>query len=216
MARGGQHKDLDDGAERKCIVTGDVQPKSGLIRFVIGPDAQVYPDILGKLPGRGMYVTADRKVLEEARKGQFSRSAKQAVTVPDGLIDDVERQMVRRVVDLIALTRKSGRAVCGFEKVKGWLAGGERVRVLMQASDGSERGKTKLWTPEGARYFGCLTAQELGLAFGRQSVIHGALSTGGLSNRVVEEASKLAGLRGIDGRENDDDGGKAASGKERS
>lgn len=194
MARGGQSKDRD-GAERKCIVTGETQPKAGLIRFVIGPDNQVVPDVLGKLPGRGMYVTADRRLLDEAGRGRFSRSAKQPVTVPDGLVDEVERQLVRRVVDLIALTRKSGRAVCGFEKVKGWLAGGERVRVLLQASDGSERGKTKLWTPEGARYFGCLSARELGLAFGRQSVIHGALATGGLSDRVVEEATKLRGMR---------------------
>ena len=199
MARGGHTKDRGD-AERKCIVTGEVQPKAGLIRFVVGPDNQVVPDILGKLPGRGMYVTADRAVLEDARKGQFSRSAKQALNVPDGLVAEVEKQLARRVVDLIALTRKSGRAVCGFEKVKGWLAGGERVRVLVQASDGSERGKTKLWTPEGARYFGCLTAAELGLAFGRQTVIHGALATGGLSNRVVDEATKLRGIReGNDG-----------------
>ena len=194
MARGGHNKERGD-AERKCIVTGEVQPKAGLIRFVVGPDHQVVPDVLGKLPGRGMYVTADRKALGAATKGQFSRSAKQAVTVPDGLVDEVERQLARRTVDLIALTRKSGRAVCGFEKVKGWLAGGERVRVLVQASDGSERGKTKLWTPEGARYFGCWTADELGLAFGRQTVIHGALATGRLSDRVVEEATKLRGLR---------------------
>lgn len=86
----------------------------------------------------------------------------------------------------------------GFEKVKSWLAEG-RAKVLLQASDGSERGKTKLWTPEGARYFGCLTAAELGLAFGRQSVIHGALAAGGLERRVVEEASKLRGLRGTYG-----------------
>jgi hypothetical protein len=207
MTRGG-HKDENDDVERKCIVTGEVQPKAGLIRFVIGPDNQVVPDILGKLPGRGIYVTADRAILEQAGKGQFSRSAKQAVTVPDGLLDEVERQIARRTVDLIALTRKAGRAVCGFEKVKGWLAGGERVRVLVQASDGSERGKTKLWTPEGARYFGCLTSAELGLAFGRQSVIHGALATGGLSDRVVQEATKLRGLR-------EGNGGDGASGKDK-
>lgn len=195
MARGGYNKPKPDGAERKCIVTGEVQPKAGLIRFVIGPDGTVVPDILGKLPGRGMYVTADRAILEQARKGQFSRSAKQPVTVPDDLAQVVEAILTRRVVDLIAMTRKAGLAVCGFEKVKGWLAGGERVRCLLQASDGSERGKTKLWTPEGARYFGCLRSAELGLAFGRQSVIHGALASGGLSNRVVEEATKLRGLR---------------------
>jgi hypothetical protein len=129
------------------------------------------------------------------------------VTVPDGLFDLVEGQLARRTVDLIAMARKAGLAVCGFEKVKGWLAGGARVRVLMQASDGSERGKTKLWTPEGARYFGCLSSTELGLAFGRGSVIHGALATGGLSNRVVEEATKLRGLR-------EDNGGDVALGKD--
>lgn len=208
MTRGGQHKNPDDDPQRKCIVTGEVQPKAGLVRFVIGPDGQVYPDILGKLPGRGMYVTADRAVLDKAAKGHFSRSAKQAVTVPDGLTAEVERQLAQRVVDLIALARKAGRAVCGFEKVKGWLSGGERVRVLLQASDGSVRGKTKLWTPEGARYFGCMTATELGAAFGRGTVIHCALATGGLGNRVVEEAAKLTGLRGIDG-------GAAALGKEK-
>ncbi|RYG91367.1 RNA-binding protein [Loktanella sp. IMCC34160] len=208
MARGGHNKDRSEETERRCIVTGEVQPKTGLIRFVIGPDGQVVPDILEKLPGRGMWVTASRETIGKAGKGQFSRSAKQPVTVPDGLVDEVERQLARRVVDLVAMARKAGLAVCGFEKVKGWLAGGAQVRVLMQASNGSERGKAKLWTPEGARYFGCLTAEELGLAFGRQSVIHGALATGGLSNRVVEEALKLKGMR-------EEDGGKAAAGKEK-
>jgi len=197
MGRGGRTKD-QDVSERRCIVTGEVSPKAGLIRFVVGPDNLVYPDVLEKLPGRGMWVTASRDALGKAGKGQFSKAAKQAVQVPDGLTDEVERQLVRRVVDLIALARKAGLAVAGFEKVKGWLGGGENVRALMQASDGSERGKTKLWTPEGARYFGCLTAQELGLAFGRGTVIHGALASGRLSDLVVSDAAKLKGLREIE------------------
>lgn len=197
MSRGGRKKETD-GPERKCIVTGEVAPKAGLVRFVVGPDNQVVPDILGKLPGRGMYVSATRDALAKAGKGAFSRSAKAKVTVPDDLATQVEAQLARRVSDLIAMTRKAGLAVCGFEKVKAWL-GNDQVRVLLQASDGSERGKTKLWTPTGARYFGCLTAEELGLAFGRQSVIHGALASGGLSDRVVEEAAKLRGLREFDG-----------------
>lgn len=197
MTRGGARNDTE-GPERRCIVTGEVQPKAGLVRFVLGPDDVVVPDVLEKLPGRGMWVTADRAVLDKAGRGQFSRSAKKPVKVPDGLADEVERQVARRVTDLIALARKAGLAVCGFEKVKDRLAGGD-VRVLLQASDGSVRGKSKLWTPTGARYFDCLTAEELGLAFGRQSVIHGALATGALSDRVVEEAAKLRGLRAKDG-----------------
>ena len=194
MGRGGRDKDRSE-AERKCIATGEVQPKEGLIRFVVGPEAQIVADVLEKLPGRGSWVSANRDALETAtKKSLFARGAKQAVQVPDDLLAQVEQQLASRVVNLIALARKSGAAVCGFEKVKGMLADG-RAKVLLQASDGSERGKTKLWTPEGGRYFGVLTASELGLAFGRQSVIHTALAAGGLSTLVVEEAAKLRGLR---------------------
>ena len=194
MGRGKKHN-LRDEPERRCIVTGDSGPKGGLIRFAVGPDGQIVPDIFGKLPGRGIYVSADRGAVETAvKKSLFARAAQQAVTVPEGLADLVEQMLVRHVIELIALARKSGRAVCGYEKVKGWL-GTENIRVLLQASDGSERGKGKLWTPEGARWFGILTSDELGLAFGRESVIHSALTAGGLSDRVVEEASKLVGFR---------------------
>ena len=120
------------------------------------------------------------------------------MTAPDDLFDQVETGLVRRVVELVSLARKSGQCVAGMEKVKGWLADG-RAKVLFQACDGSGREKSKLWTPEGGRFFGCLTSDELGLAFGRQRVIHGALAAGGLERRVVEEAAKLRGLRGTYG-----------------
>ena len=197
MGRGGASKDRSDGPERKCLATGEVQPKHGLIRFVIGPDEQVVPDITGKLPGRGRYVAEDRDALDTAvKKRLFARGAKRQVTVRDGLVDEVERQLARRVVDLIALSRKGGRAVAGYEKVKNMLAL-EEAQVLIQASDGSGRGKSKLSTPHFGTYIGCLTADELGLAFGRQTVIHGALASGGLTQRVVEEANRLRGVREI-------------------
>lgn len=199
MARGGRKKEQED-PERKCIATGEVFAKSALIRFAVGPDGTVIPDLLGKLPGRGIYVSANRTALENAaKKGAFSRGAKRQVNVPDDLVAVVEAALVRRTVDLISLARKAGLAVTGFEKVKGWLMK-DHARVLMQASDGSERGKSKLRPPERKDSFiGVLTASELGLAFGRESVIHGALAAGGLTTRVVEEAARLSGVRGIGG-----------------
>jgi uncharacterized protein len=198
MTRGGQDKQSED-PERRCIVSGEVQPKAGLIRFVLSPDGMIMPDLAAKLPGRGIWITADKAMIAKAAaKGLFARAAKAPVQVPDGLADMVEAGQARRVVELISLARKAGLCVAGFEKVKGWLADG-KAKVLFQASDGSERGKGKLWTPEGGRWFGCLTASELGLAFGRDYVIHGALSAGGLSRRVVEEAAKLTGLRKVEG-----------------
>ncbi|MCA0941312.1 RNA-binding protein [Salipiger pacificus] len=195
MSRGGQDKDRADGPERRCIATGDVEPKGGLIRFVVGPEGQVVPDLAGKLPGRGIWVSADRKALEKAAgKGLFARAAKAPVTVPEGLPDLIEGMLARRVVELISLARKGGGAVSGYEKVKDWLSK-EEARVLIQAEDGSARGKTKLSTPYGGNYIGWLTADELGLAFGREKVIHAALGAGGLTKRVVEEAQRLKGLR---------------------
>lgn len=198
MTRGGRDTDKD-GPERRCIVTGDVQPKAGLVRFVLGPDGLIYPDLAEKLPGRGIWVTADRAAIDRAAaKGLFARAARAPAKVPENLADLVEQGLAHRVVELISLVRKSGRAVVGFEKVKGWLADG-RAKVLLQASDGSDRGKGKLWTPEGGRWFGCLTSAELGLAFGRDHAIHGALAAGGLTPRVISEAARLAGMRKQDG-----------------
>ncbi|MDK3017909.1 RNA-binding protein [Pseudodonghicola flavimaris] len=195
MSRGGVSKDRQDGPERKCIATGEVQPKYGLIRFVAGPDGQLVPDVAGKLPGRGVYVAATREALEKAAaKNLFSRGLKQKVDLPEDLPGLVEELLIRRVVDLISLARKSGDAVAGYEKVKTWLDK-EEAEVLIQAVDGSGRGKSKLSTPHHGRYIGWLTADELGMAFGRETVIHAALASGGLGKRVVEEAQRLRGLR---------------------
>ncbi|MCD9147004.1 RNA-binding protein [Pseudophaeobacter flagellatus] len=195
MGRAGASKNHEDGPERKCIATGESEPKQGLLRFVMGPESQVVPDVFGKLPGRGVYVTASREALELAvKKKLFARGFKAPVTLPEDLPDEVERQTLRRLVELLSLARKSGQAVGGYEKVKDWL-GKEQATVLIQASDGSGRGKSKLSTPHRGKFIGCLTADELGMAFGRQTVIHAALASGGLSKRVVDEAQRLQGLR---------------------
>lgn len=198
MTRGGQASDRT-APERRCIATGESQPKAGLIRFVAAPDGTVVPDILGKLPGRGVWVSADGAALEAAvKKNLFARALKAPATVPPDLAAQVEAGLVKRIVDLISLDRKAGRAVTGFEKVKDWLAKGEAA-VLIQASDGSGRGKDKLFTPEGGHFVGCLTSAEIGLSFGRDYAIHAALAAGGLTARVVEEAARLSGLRGLGG-----------------
>lgn len=206
MSRGKGHP-APDAPERKCLATGEVNPKRGLIRFVIGPDDQVVPDVAAKLPGRGMYVAAERDALELAmRKRLFSRGAKRQVTVPDGLIESVEAALRQRVVNRLAMARKAGAAVAGFEKVKDWLAR-DRAAILLQAADGSPRGKTKLHRPGGrGSYFDILTGPELGLAFGREHVIHAALAAGRLADLFRDDAVRLSGVRWKDG-------GDAAPGK---
>ena len=118
--------------------------------------------------------------------------------MPDTLVDDVESLLAKRLIDGISMARKAGRAVAGFEKVKDWL-GREEVRILFQAVDGSERGKSKLYAPGGrGSFFEVLTASELGLSFGRERVIHAALGFGGLTERIREDAIRLSGVRELD------------------
>ncbi|WP_299844199.1 RNA-binding protein [uncultured Jannaschia sp.] len=198
MSRGGRNKSRDE-PERRCIVTGETGPKAGLVRFVVGPEDMIYPDVTGKLPGRGIYVSADRGVLEKAvGKRMFSRGAKKQVHVPEDLADQVEAGLLKRLQDAIAIARKAGRAIAGYEKVKAMLDR-EEAQVLLQAADGSERGKGKLSTPQGGRWIGFLTADELGQAFGRDRVIHAAVASGTLARRIVEEAARLQGMRHTEG-----------------
>ena len=188
------------GTVRKCIVSGTTKEKSGLVRFVVGPSDSIFADILEKLPGKGIWVSCDQDALRMAsEKGLFSRAARRAVKVPDTLLKDVEQMISNRVVGLLSLARKSGHSVAGYEKVKDWLSK-DVAEVLVQSSDGSERGKSKLSTPRDGSFIGWLSSEELGAAFGRQTVIHCALASGGITNRVVHEAQRLKGLRVVQGQ----------------
>ena len=97
-------------SERKCIATGQVLSKSELVRFVLGPDNIIYPDLENKLPGRGLWVKADRSAILKAEKGQiFSRAAKQSTECLENLAEKVENLIANRIIQLIGLSRKSGQ-----------------------------------------------------------------------------------------------------------
>ncbi len=194
MTRGGQQKDRSE-IRRKCIVSGEVCAVDALIRFVVGPEAKIYPDLGHKLPGRGIWVTADRASIEKAvQKGLFSRGAKMKVLADAALADQVESLLKQRLLQAVSMARKTGRAICGLEKVKAALVSGE-ADVLLQASDGSERGKSALRPPNGEdSRIEALSGGELGLAFGRDNVIHAAILSGGFTDRVLFEAGRLRAL----------------------
>lgn len=173
-------------------------PRAGLVRFVAGPDDMVVPDLAEKLPGRGMWVTADAATLAmAAREGHFSRAAKRPLRASADLAAEVEALLAARVVELVALARKAGQALAGLEKTKAALASGEAA-LLLQAVDGSARERAQLRPPEGENTLvSCLFADELGVAFARDRVIHAAVLAGGLGDRIRVEALRLSGIRDV-------------------
>lgn len=174
-------------------------PKPRLIRFVVGPGNMLAPDLEERLPGRGLWVSADRAALDRAAaKGLFSRAARATVRVPDGLADRVEALLAQRLGRQIGLARRAGKAVAGYEKVRGWLQNGT-ASVLVAAADGADEGRGKLRALAGGLpVVEVLRADELGEAFGRDRVVHVAIARGGLAERILTESARLVGLRRFD------------------
>ncbi|HTT83971.1 MAG TPA: RNA-binding protein [Rhizomicrobium sp.] len=190
--------------ERRCIVTREVLPDSRLVRFVTDPEGVLVPDVAARLPGRGMWVTADRAILERAiAKGHFSRAAGMTVVIPDGLPDRVEKLLVARMTGDLGLARRSGQLVLGFDAVARALTVSGPATVLVEASDGAPDGRRKLLAlAKGFQpaVIDCLSGTELSLALGRENVVHAALKSGRFSERLLADASRLNGFRPAGGR----------------
>lgn len=186
--------------ERRDIVGGQVMAEDELVRFVAGPDGAVVPDLARKLPGRGLWVAADRASVETAaRKGLFSRAARTKLTAPPDLADQVERLLLKRLLDGLGLARRAGELTSGFEKVLAAVRGG-RAAWLIEASDGAADGRRKLLAaartaPLKPRLFGLFSSAELGLALGGENVIHTAFLAGRASGRWTTDAQRLSGFR---------------------
>jgi predicted RNA-binding protein YlxR (DUF448 family) len=195
MARGGA-KIRPDEPQRRCIVRGESGPSDPLLRFVLGPDGTVVPDLAERLPGRGAWVGASAELLSKAcARNLFSRAFRAPAQVPPDLVAVVEQGLARRLIEAMALARKAGLATSGFDAVKARLKAGP-VAALVEAADGAEGGRAKLRPlAGGAARVDTLTATELGLAFGREFVIHAVLDSGGLADRAVRESTRLAGFR---------------------
>lgn len=188
-------KDADP--QRRCIVTGQSLPREDLLRFVVAPDGAIVPDLDEKLPGRGLWLLAERDILRTAcAKGAFSKAARRETKLPDDLAAQVERLLRRRCLDLIGLARRSGALTAGFEKVRAFLAS-EDAGVLIAASDGAADGRAKIRALAPAvPMVDALTAEELGAAIGREHIVHAVVAKGRLAERLLHEARRLTGVRG--------------------
>jgi predicted RNA-binding protein YlxR (DUF448 family)/ribosomal protein L30E len=195
-----------DGPERRCVATGAVLPKASLIRFVIGPDSQLVPDLDARLPGRGLYLRPSPAAFAEAmKKRAFAKAARRPVTVPEDLGARLESLLVGRVQNLLGLARRAGQAVIGYDQAAAWLKAG-RVRLLVQAGDAAEGGRARLRAMAGARpVLEPLTAVELAAPFGREHVVHVAVAAGGLAVRLEQELARLSGLRALDRKQDGHD-----------
>ena len=197
----------ETGPLRRCLATRERRPKGEMIRFVIGPDRALVADLAGRLPGRGMWLSARADVIETARaRGLFARAARAPVVVPPDLLARLRAGLEERIVSHLGLARRAGQAVAGFDKAGEFLAAG-RAGLIVQASDGSADECRRFLGDriaggqgDGSRAVPVvrpLSAEAIGAVFGRARTVHVALAHGRLAEALAETAEKLAGLAGM-------------------
>ena len=193
--------------ERTCIVTREAQTPAGLIRFVLGPDHQVVPDLRNKLPGRGAWVTARASMVEEAAKRRlFARAFKAEAKVPETLAQDIERLLRDDLRQGLALANKAGAVITGFHKVESAITD-KPIVALIHAAEAAEDGRRKLANQLRKRFGEAISSfpviqelsnDELDLALGRSNVIHAALVAGAGSDGFLNRWHRYRIFRGID------------------
>jgi ribosomal protein L30E len=157
--------------------------------------------VAAKLPGRGLWVEASRQAVAKAvEKKLFSRAAKAQVIATADLGERAEKALVTRMLGDLGLARRSGAAVLGFDNVMRTLESPKPPKALIEAFDGARDGKRKLYAAAHRMELKCvviesLTSAELGLALGRENVIHAAVQPGGLAERLILDAERLSGFR---------------------
>ncbi len=204
------------GARRRCLVTRREADRATLVRFVLDPEGRVVPDVAGRLPGRGLWLSATRDVVNTAvGKGLFAKGFRKAAVAGPDLADEVERLLARRCLDCLGLARRGGAVFAGTEKVRAALAAG-RVGALVIAADAAPDGRRRMTAKAGhGRGTGSgeagardeaavpvietFSAAELGAALGRDHAVYVALRKGRLAARFVVEARRLDGFRPTDG-----------------
>ncbi len=183
-----------------CIVTRKICDEAELVRFVRSPDGIATPDLQRKLPGRGVWVSLDQQALAEAvKRNLFSRGFGEPTQMPDGLTATVSKLLHQQALSILSLARKAGEALASAMKVEEALRRGP-VTVLLHvegaAADGVRR-LNRLAHPETV-IFGHFRADELDLAFGRTNVVHAAVASGGLADKMVFHMRRMAAYDGLD------------------
>src|SRR5882762_4283390 len=189
--------------ERRCIVTGQVLPEARLLRFVLSPDGQIVPDVEAKLPGRGLWVSANRAIIAQAvAKRLFARAAKAPAVADSGLPERAESRLVERILAHLGLARRAGELILGFDQVDKALRSATPPAVIIEAAEAAPDGRRNLQAAATAQghvpfVIGALTNAELSLALGRENVVHAALKPGRIAERLIFEAARLGGFRAL-------------------
>lgn len=198
-----QIPDTDDGppgrgrralSQRRCLVSRTHGEPRHMLRFVVGPDGRVVADLSARLPGRGMWLQADRAILEDGQLARaFSRAARQKVEIPEGFAESVRDGLAKRLLDGISLGRRAGEAVCGFQKCRERIVAG-RVGAVICAAGASQDEVARLLSGHRDLPMVRVPGDVLAVSFGRERAVYAVMAPGALAERLKAEYKRFAGV----------------------
>jgi predicted RNA-binding protein YlxR (DUF448 family) len=193
-------EDDESGSERTCVATGVKGPPERMLRFALSGEGEVAPDVLRKLPGRGVWTRLSGSAVRQAvAKKAFARGFKTKVLAAPDLADVVDRLLEQDAMRFLSIVNKAGGIVAGAMKVETAIRAG-KLAGLIHAADAAADGASKLdrllkgclgERAETIARINIFESRQLDLALGRSNVIHAALDAGPASAAFLAKVARL-------------------------
>lgn len=178
-----------------CIVSKEFLPQDDLIRFVVSPQGEIFPDLTGKLPGAMTWVKAERELIQKAIwRNSFASALRQTVTIPPNLLEMLEHNLAQYALQTLSMAKRAGELSFGFTKADESLRSGG-IGVYVVARDVSENGREKLERLAQHQAIPVLdlwNCAELSAALGADNIHHVTVKKGALAQKLIETGCKLS------------------------
>jgi predicted RNA-binding protein YlxR (DUF448 family) len=177
--------------ERRCLVEGVLKPRVELIRFVIGPDQSVVPDLSENLPGHGLWVTATRDAVQGAvKKNLFAKAAKQPAKPAPDLADLVARLLHKRCGEFLGLAKSAGIATLGEGQTESAMRA-NKLGLHLHAPDATRMLDNRYGIPTCDLF----SRDEMGALFGYSQIVYVGILPHKLTEKLKMEIGKLRGMK---------------------
>jgi hypothetical protein len=194
-----------DRPVRQCALRRKSFREDELLRFVLDPSGHVVPDIKRKLPGRGVWISANYDdVAEAVSRKVFSRGFKTSASADAHLADLTGDLLKKAALQYLSMANKAGLIISGFAKTEKAIKS-RNILNLIHAIDAARDGTEKLdrlaravWGPQenARRSVSGFSSTEISTALGKVNVNHAAIADGPAGRTFIRSADRYIGYMG--------------------
>ena len=176
--------------ERRCLASGEMKSRTEMVRFVIGPDQSVVPDLSENLPGHGLWVTALPDAIQlAAKKNLFAKAAKEPARPAPDLPDTVARLLRKRCLEFLGLAKGAGIAILGEAQTEAALRA-RKLALYLHAPDATRVLDNRSAIPECDLF----SRDEMGAALGYAQIVYAGIGPHKLTEKLKLELNRLRSM----------------------